>query len=178
VIGIALSSLADGSSPLFWWILTGLIFSLFGDLFLIRSDQPRSFRKGLAAFLLAQICYIIAFTLPVGFHYYDLLTGALLVIPFTYFYCRFRPGLNGIKIPVIIYMVAISLMVNRAVSLLFGNTFTMIRALLVSSGAFFFYISDVLLAWNKFVRKFKGNRISLALYYSAQILIALSLTIK
>jgi len=46
------------------WIITALIFSLMGDVFLLFStDFEQAFMTGLASFLLAQISYFIGFLL-------------------------------------------------------------------------------------------------------------------
>jgi uncharacterized membrane protein YhhN len=85
-----------------------------------------------------------------------------------------RPGLNGMQGPVLFYMVAICFMVNRAISTFFGNTFTLTQAWLLSVGATLFWLSDLVLAVNRWRRPFRANRFGLFLYYGGQLLIALS----
>ena len=45
---------------------------------------------------------------------------------------------------------------------------------MVAGGAVLFYISDVILAANRFWRSLRYDRISLAFYYGGQLLLALS----
>ena len=85
-----------------------------------------------------------------------------------------RHGLGSMKIPVIVYIVIISVMVVLAVSTFTGSAFTTGQAWLIFIGASLFYISDVILAANRFWKSFKYHRISLAFYYAGQCLIALA----
>jgi uncharacterized membrane protein YhhN len=78
------------------------------------------------------------------------------------------------KVPVIIYTVIISLMVNRAIAAFASPAFSTVQAWMISLGALLFYISDLILAAGRFWRPWKYNRISLAFYYSGQLLIALA----
>jgi uncharacterized membrane protein YhhN len=65
-------------------------------------------------------------------------------------------------------------MVSRAISTFFGDAFTATQAWLVSLGAVFFMLSDIVLAVNRFRRPMKRHRLSLFAYYLGQLLIALS----
>ncbi|MDZ7725470.1 MAG: lysoplasmalogenase [candidate division KSB1 bacterium] len=105
---------------------------------------------------------------------WDVLTAVLLLSVGTGFYRLMRPNLGSMRIPVIAYIVIISVMVNRAASAPLSPEFTPSQALLVLFGALLFYLSDVILAANKFWKPWRYNRISLVFYYSGQLLIALS----
>src|SRR5258706_11528765 len=62
ILAIILMVFLNSSAPITFYqraILIGLIFSLIGDVFLIRQD--RFFVQGLIAFLLGHLCYIAAF---------------------------------------------------------------------------------------------------------------------
>jgi uncharacterized membrane protein YhhN len=113
-----------------------------------------------------------------GFTRPDFWVGIPLLLLVVLFYLRFRPKLGKLKIPVILYMLVISFMVNRAISAFFGNYFTGRQTWLISTGAVLFYLSDIFLAWNRFVRPFPYRRINLILYYTGQVLIALSLSLR
>jgi hypothetical protein len=45
---------------------------------------------------------------------------------------------------------------------------------MILTGALLFYISDIMLAANRFWKPWRYNRISLAFYYGGQLLIALA----
>ena len=78
------------------------------------------------------------------------------------------------KGPVIGYIAIISLMVNRAISAFFGTTFTPTQAWLMALGAIAFWVSDLMLAVNRFRQPFEHHHLSLAFYYGGQLFIALS----
>ncbi|MFN2221909.1 MAG: lysoplasmalogenase family protein, partial [Candidatus Promineifilaceae bacterium] len=83
-------------------------------------------------------------------------------------------GLGSMQGPVILYILVICFMVNRAVSTFFGDSFTPTQAWLLSIGATLFWLSDLVLAVNRFRQPFELNRLSLYLYFGGQLLIALS----
>jgi uncharacterized membrane protein YhhN len=170
----ALSFLTPGAQPPYTiWVLLGLFLSLGGDVALM-FQSDRAFRSGLVLFLLAHIVYSIAFTLPNGFHPQDLLTGVGLLVLAVAIYRYLLPGLGKMKGPVLLYIVIISFMVNRAMSTFFGEAFTTTQAWLISLGAILFMASDLVLAVNRFRHPFEANRLGLFLYYGGQLLIALS----
>lgn len=169
-----LSFLTPGSWPVYTlWILVGLILSLGGDVALIFSSR-RAFLAGLVLFLLAHVVYSVAFTVPNGFHIQDLVVGAVLLILAVAVYLYLLPGLGAMRGPVILYITIISFMVNRAVSTFFGDAFTTTQAWLIALGATFFWLSDLVLAVNRFRRPFRAEPLGLFLYYGGQLLIALS----
>lgn len=175
VIAVALLALLapDAELPFTLWVVAGLILSLGGDVALmLRTD--RAFLIGLVLFLLAHIVYAIGFTLPNGFHAQDLVSGAVLLAVAVAVYAYLRPGLGRMQIPVIFYIAVICIMVNRAISTFYGNAFTTTQAWLLTLGATLFWLSDLVLAVNRFRHPFEANRLSLFLYYGGQLLIALS----
>lgn len=154
-------------------IVAGLLFSFGGDIALMFKSK-RAFMFGLILFLIAHIVYAIAFTVFSGFVKSDFISAMVLlflaIIVFIYLY----PGLNKLKIPVLFYILIISFMMNRAISTFYGEFFNYTQVMLISIGAGLFYMSDLILAVNKFRKPFKAHRISLFFYYSGQLLIALS----
>ena len=175
VIAVALLSLLTPTAqPAFTlWIAFGLVLSLGGDVALM-FESDRAFLVGLVLFLLAHVAYSIAFTVPNGFHTADIITGAVLLGVGVAIYLYLRPGLGSMKGPVILYTLIICFMVNRAISTFFGDAFTTTQAWLMSIGAVFFMLSDIVLAINRFRQPIKTERFSLFAYYLGQLLIALS----
>ena len=174
VIAVALLSFTTpGAQPAFtFWIVFGLVLSLGGDVALM-FESDRAFLIGLVLFLLAHVVYSIAFTVPNGFHPQDL-PGAVLLAVGVAVYLYLRPGLGTMKGPVILYILIICFMVNRAVSTFFGDAFTTTQAWLIALGAVLFWLSDLVLAINRFRRPFRLEALGLYLYYGGQLLIALS----
>ena len=174
IIVAVLSFLTPGAQTSYTlWVLAGLWLSLGGDVALM-FHSDRAFRIGLLLFLLAHIVYAIAFTVINGFHVQDLVTGAVLLALAIAIYLYLRPGLEKMKVPVVLYILVICFMVNRAISTFFGQAFSTTQAWLISLGAILFMASDLVLATHRFRHPFKANRLSLFLYYGGQLLIALS----
>jgi alkenylglycerophosphocholine hydrolase len=174
IVVALLSFLAPGVRPGYTLgIVLGLVLSLGGDVALMFKSN-KAFLVGLVLFLLAQIVYAIVFTVPNGFHPQDLIVGAVLLVVAVLVYLYLQPGLGRMKGPVIFYILVICLMVNRAFSAFFGDAFTPTQAWLMSLGAVLFWISDLVLAINRFRHPFTANRLGLFLYYGGQLLIALS----
>lgn len=175
VIAVALLSFATPgvTSGYTLAITAGLVLSLGGDVALMFPSH-RAFVIGLVLFLLAHVVYILAFTLPNGFHPTDLITGAVLLAIAAACYLYLKPGLGAMKGPVLIYILVICFMVHRALSLFFGDAFTPAQAWLASGGAILFLLSDLILAINRFHHPLKRERLGLLAYYAGQLLIALT----
>ncbi len=154
-------------------IILGLLFSLGGDVALMFKSK-RAFMIGLVLFLIAHFVYSIVFAVHSGFVKGDLISSVVLVLLAVIIYFYLHSGLGKMKIPVLIYVLVISFMVNRAISTFSGFFFNETQAYLILIGAGLFYISDLILAINKFKKPFKYHRFNLAFYYSGQLLIALS----
>jgi uncharacterized membrane protein YhhN len=155
-------------------VLVGLLFSFGGDLALMFQENRKAFTIGLGLFLTAHIAYTVVFILLGSFTAWDLLSGAVLMVIAVGLYRLFAPNLGSMKVPVIAYIAIISLMVNRALSAFASPLFSTSQAWMVVVGAVLFFISDVILAANRFWKPWKYQRISLAFYYSGQFLIALA----
>ena len=175
IAAVILSLFEPGHNSIYFiGILVGLLLSFGGDIALMLKSHPKSFALGLALFLLAHIAYTVVFVVLGSFFATDLISAGLLLIAAIICYRLFRPNLGKMKIPVIAYITIISVMVNRAAATFTSPAFTKTQALLISFGALLFYISDVILAANRFWKPWKYNRISLAFYYGGQLLIALA----
>jgi uncharacterized membrane protein YhhN len=78
------------------------------------------------------------------------------------------------KASVGVYVLIISFMAAAAVSTLYSPRITPVTAALITAGSLLFYISDVILALNRFRLPMKYNRLSLVPYYAGQFMIAAS----
>ncbi len=157
------------------WFGTGILLSLVGDVLLI-SYSDRMFMLGLTAFLFAHISYLIGFQK-------ELLnpTAWSFILIFFIFINSLRllrriigamrtTGQNTLVIPVMIYSLVISLMLYAAMSTIFDPAWKTGAAFFVSAGAFLFYISDLILGWNKFVSPIKnGPVLNIITYHLGQI---------
>lgn len=157
------------------WFGIGVLFSLVGDI-LLMSFTDRMFLLGLGAFLFAHIAYIIGFK-------EELLnpTAWSFILLFLLFVNGIRlirriiatmraARQNALVIPVIVYSLVISLMLFAAMSTIFDPAWKTGAAFFVSAGAFLFFLSDLILAWNKFVSPFKnGPVLNIITYHLGQI---------
>lgn len=181
----ALSFTQAGAVPVYSiLIIIGLLFSLAGDWLLINGDEkPRNFAMGLGAFLITHLIYIGAFTVaqvlrgvPIDLNR-EVIIGAVLIILGMVVYFYMRPSLGSMAQPVLIYITVISLMVHRAVAGVVVGAGLLSQGTLAAGGALLFYVSDFMLAINRFVFDGEGKSNSvwvLSTYYCAQLFIALS----
>jgi uncharacterized membrane protein YhhN len=153
-------------------IITGLIFSLFGDIFLISENR---FIAGLISFLIAHLFYISAFVLNTGV---DASLYLPSIIPFLIFAVIILKLINGrlgqLKIPVIFYLLVIVSMGWQSLNQLIAipNIYSVCALI----GAIFFTASDSMIAIDKFKGKLKHARLLImSTYYVGQWLIALSI---
>lgn len=154
-------------------ILLGMIFCLGGDIALMFESQ-KAFMSGLILFLLGHVVYTIAFIVANGFLFDDFKVTAVVTVISGLLYWYLYPALGKMRGPVFAYVVIISLMLNSAWLSFNSSFFDYYQARYLAIGASLFYISDVILAINRFKIQFTLNRISLAFYFFGQLLIALS----
>ena len=151
-------------------ILLGLFFSLIGDIFLmLPADQ---FITGLVSFLLAHLCYIVAFTGRSGFHTTWWLLAPFMLYGIGIIYLLWS-HVGSFKAPVLFYIAVILTMGWQAAEQWRWGEQTGARLALL--GAILFIISDSILALDRFYQPFKPAKgLVLGAYYVAQWLIARS----
>jgi uncharacterized membrane protein YhhN len=170
VLSIALTSGGSRPSLYFLLIVTGLLLSLAGDVFLMLPKDRFIF--GLTAFLIAHGFYISAFTWDYGF---DLTWWIVLpvLIAGTVLLFYLLPHAGRMRRPVVLYVIVILTMVWQAWER--WNRTRQAGSLLAAAGAALFLVSDSLLAWNRFRQSFKSaEALKLSSYFVAQWLIARS----
>lgn len=146
-----------------FWFGMGILFSLIGDGLLLFPD--RMFLPGLAAFLLAQTAYIIGFSAGiVAPDFRTILLAAIIALVAAQILRKLTASLkaggqNRLILPVQAYGLVISLMLFTAMLSLTRPDWKTVPAALVSLGAFLFYLSDIILAWNRFVVPIKNGRL-------------------
>lgn len=167
--------------PLVWFAL-GLLFSMAGDIFLMLPGER--FTAGLAAFLLVHLSYTIGFnqTLP-PVELASLLVVILVAVTGWQFTRRVLKSIRATgkgerTVPIILYSIAINLMLISALVTLVRSDnpaeggWLVGAALMVSAGALLFYLSDALLAWNRFVSPLPHSRLQVRVtYHTGQALI-------
>ena len=154
------------------WIFCGLCLSLLGDILLMLPQGL--FVPGLLAFLLAHVCYIIAFA-P-GAAGWRLLPLALLIAVIAGAnLAGLWPHLpDALRLPVSAYVQVIALMAVLALARACGPGQPR-AARLAAAGALLFLLSDSWLAWDRFAGPLPAAIAGvLASYWAAQYLIAAS----
>jgi uncharacterized membrane protein YhhN len=166
------------------WFGLGILLSLVGDVLLMIS-LDRFFLMGLAAFLLAHIFYVIGFNIPLpALSAWSVILVILISWGGSKIIRRIltsvlEKGQGRMRLPITAYSVVISIMLLSAMLKLNDLTWNASAALLVSLGAFLFYISDIILAWNKFVAPIQHGRIyNIAAYHLGQILLIAGVVVQ
>jgi uncharacterized membrane protein YhhN len=149
-------------------VFVGLVLAFWGDLFLM-SGQKRWFRLGILSFLLGHIGYAVAFAIR-GVDVLWIGIAVAMMVPTAAVVLRWLwPHVTrDMKGSVIAYVVVISSMVAVA-----AGTFVARGNPWVLTGAVAFYLSDLSVARNRFVKESFVNRIwGLPMYYVAQLILA------
>jgi len=155
-------------------ILIALVFSWFGDMFLMIDEKfPVLFIFGLASFLISHLLYIFAFNqnahppLDVPLIKKHPWIIFLLIVSGSYIFKTLQPGLGEMVVPVIVYLMAILAMFVFALNR-WGKV-NRSSFLWIVFGALFFIISDSILAFDKFHEHINNaHLIIMATYMFAQ----------
>lgn len=150
-----------------WIILTGLFFCMLGDGLI-----AGSFIFGLAAFLIGHLFYLFGFLRTWKFSK-TRFAMIILILGYSYFIgnslikAMLENGDNNLVIPVVAYVLVISLMAWSAI--MTGDKWAI-------GGSILFVLSDSILSWNMFVSDVpQSSLFIMSTYYTAQFLIAHSL---
>ncbi len=141
----------------------GLGLSALGDAFLEAS--PLLFLPGLVAFLLAHVAYVVAFWGRTQKLHLQRLVPVVVFSGTAYYFLS--PHLGAMRLPVIAYIVVISAMIWRAAAQVGEDRRGDFGPWLATIGAMLFAISDVMVAWSRFVDPEAGLKIPLMLLYWA-----------
>jgi uncharacterized membrane protein YhhN len=160
-------------------ILSALIFSWVGDIVLLWEEL---FLYGLGAFLIAQLCYIIAFKVaqkaPESIFNQNFIRNFLINLPLyfgaAFIYYLIHPNLGAYKLPVAIYIIVIVSMATTARER-FGKC-NSLSFWQVFIGACLFFTSDALIALDRFYIPFpESGVLIMGTYAVAQLLIVMGI---
>jgi uncharacterized membrane protein YhhN len=153
-------------------IIIALIFALIGDV-LLMIEETDLFIHGLLFFLFTQLLYIAALVSDYNFNLWTVIPAIILITSILYLYFKINMKTRKHDIPLLFYMFAIGSMLYFAISRL--NAGFSANALLFSTGALLFVVSDVLLAVDRFIVKLPKKTVIVWFFYApAQFLIGLS----
>ena len=150
-------------------LLAGLILCWIGDALLLSLGQTLWFKLGIGAFLLAHLSYALACT---HFSLDPLVlaaSGAVAAFSAGLSYRWLYPSLpGGFRVPVIVYIGAISLMVALACTAVRGGA-----PAVLAIGAIGFAVSDLSVARDRFIRAgFINTSWGLPAYFLSQLALA------
>jgi uncharacterized membrane protein YhhN len=159
----------------FHYLFVGLIFCLIGDVFLALPHE-RAFRAGLVAFLVGHIFYIFSFSSLIQIRHW-ISAGLFIIFGLSaLIFLWLRLHLKAMLIPVLLYILVITVMASGAWTVFWKSSFPIYGRTLILVGSYCFYISDLFVARNKFIKEQYRNRLlGLPLYYTGQFMLAFSI---
>jgi uncharacterized membrane protein YhhN len=163
------------SVPIYFYTLfIGLIFCLIGDVCLAL-PQEKAFMGGLVVFLIGHIFYIFSFSSLSQIHQW-ISAGLFIIFGLSaLIFLWLRPHLKSMLIPVLLYIVVITVMLSGAWAVFLKSPFHVFGRTLLLAGSLCFYVSDIFVARDKFIKEEYRNRLfGLPLYYTGQFLLAFS----
>jgi uncharacterized membrane protein YhhN len=156
-------------------IVLGLALSLAGDVLLL---PARGFLAGLAAFLLAHVAYLYAFSLGSPVQARQLWWLLPFLAAGAGVLAALWRRLGAYRGPAVLYLATIAAMAWRAAMRGWAPTVPRSSFVLGLVGACLFMASDAVVALRRFGRPFPGaHSLELATYWAAQTLIALSVRV-
>ncbi len=130
---------------------------------------------GLVAFLLGHVLYIFSFSSLVPISDWSSPGAFILVVISAIIFFWLRRHLKSMLIPVLIYILVITIMVIGAVAVFWKSSFQVSGRTLILVGALCFYISDIFVARHRFIKEeFRNRLFGLPLYYTGQFMLAFS----
>jgi uncharacterized membrane protein YhhN len=160
------------NGPVRWLLLTALLFSAAGDVFLALdiNGGDKFFIAGLGSFLIGHIFYSLTFLQSVAFHTASLIPIFLICILAIALAWQIWPNLGSLKIPVSLYIL-VSMVMGISASVHFPLSWTLII------GSIIFMLSDSVIAVQKFWRPVPyRDFLVMSSYYLAQFLLFWGLT--
>ncbi|MEW6717572.1 MAG: lysoplasmalogenase [Chloroflexota bacterium] len=147
------------------WFAIGLGFSLLGDVLLMLPQEQ--FIGGVIAFLLAHLMYILGLNaVPPLMNVATLVVVVVVVLTAARLGRSITRNLSSTqKAAIISYIVVVSLMLISALMTLTCTGWRPGPAILVSIGGLLFFVSDALLAWNRFVEPINQGKLKVRVTY-------------
>ncbi len=150
-------------------LIVGLVLGAIGDVCLL-GDSQGAFLAGLGTFLLGHLAYVVALAQVSAPSAWFGLAGPAAALPIAIGAIAMAllwRRLGSMRVPVILYVVAIITMVIGALAT---------HSTIIITGAALFFASDLSVARDKFVGRALANKVwGLPAYFAGQLLLAWSL---
>lgn len=164
------------NAPVLWFTL-GAAFALIGDICLMLPGNY--FLAGLASFLIAHLLYITGFFTESLFLSPLWVATGVIVTSFAVFLTRKirqevhrKTGARRLRWSVTIYSIAVTAMFLSALSTIQKPDWSPSTYFAVALGGMLFYLSDTLLAYDRFVSTIQHGRLMVRItYHLGQILL-------
>jgi uncharacterized membrane protein YhhN len=167
LLALSLSILSRGSFGVL--VFGGLVMAFGGDVALAIAGR-RAFLVGLGLFLAGHLAYIAAFAAVVPPGEWLSTASIVPVVTTLIAYLALSPKLGTMRVAVVAYMAAITVMVVAAMAVRRAGY---VHGDALLGGALLFYVSDLSVARDRFVaRAFVNRAWGLPAYYAAQVLMA------
>jgi uncharacterized membrane protein YhhN len=155
------------------WILIGMGLCFLADIFNIDMTNDKILYAAIGVFVIAYLEYAITFTRFNGFQWQDLIVAGVFILIYIFLMRLYWQGLSNFRIPILIYGLVMPFMVTRAISTLFGSSFSLVSALLVTVGCTMLFLGDIEYGLHRFRKPLKFFFGPIC-YAGGQLLIALS----
>jgi uncharacterized membrane protein YhhN len=155
------------------WILIGMGLCFLADLFNIDMTNDKILYAAIGVFVIAYLEYAVTFTYFNGFQQQDLIVAGVFILIYIFLMRLYWNGLGNFRIPIMVYGLVMPFMVTRAISTLFGSSFSLVSAILVSVGSAMLFLGDVEYGIHRFRKPLKFT-LGPIFYGGGQLLIALS----
>lgn len=155
------------------WILIGMGLCFLADIFNIDMTNDKILYAAIGVFVIAYLEYAITFTRFSGFQWQDLIVAVIFILIYILLMRLYWKGLGNFKIPILIYGLVMPFMVTRAISTLFGSSFSLVSAVLVTVGCTMLFLGDIEYGLHRFRKPLKFFFGPIC-YAGGQLLIALS----
>ncbi len=170
IVALMFSTAMDPThSSLHAGMIIGLSFSFAGDVFLRMKE--RLFLAGLISFSLAHAAYILAFNPsppPASSLTLIFAAGTLMVSSWIFaviYRAQKSPTRAANLIPLIMYTLLITGTLFSGLTTLLRPEWKRTSALLIASGVSFFYVSDGLLAWHRYISPLEHRDLKVRIPY-------------
>lgn len=159
LVTLAALALDPASSQMRAWFVAAFVLCLVGDVALMVPQDL--FVAGLAAFIVAQVLFVVGFLVAGGLAWLPLVAGVVVVAAGAVMVGRpIVAGAerlsHGLRLPVAAYMFVISAMV--VVAFAHGSTWGVI-------GALAFHASDAMIGFDRFVTPLAGAPVAIMMTY-------------
>jgi uncharacterized membrane protein YhhN len=156
--------------------IIAIVFSWLGDVFLIRKEEPKFFRLGLASFLLSHVFYIVTIILITrSFNIPVLIVSIAAALVAEFFLPKIIKAPKAMRGAVLVYGIVIFAMSVCALQYMLSGV--SLASVLLFAGSLVFIFSDTLMTYLAFGKKPKYfDAITMLPYIIAQALIIFGLS--